>query len=157
MNIKKTLKITNKKVSKCYINFTGKVESSGGYLTFNDIYHVPINSEISMPLAVPTNIKVSLTIAAKSKIEIENIIVDLDANTNLVDTLDKKSNVLVIVPDYPSYINLYSCAFAHSRNKEYLKNGLNIQVFSTNSWYQIKYKRNDIPVLKGSYKDSFCR
>ena len=37
---------------------------------------------------------------------------------------------LVVVPGYPSEQNKYNNAFVHSRVKNYLKNNLDVEVFS---------------------------
>jgi len=148
----KKIKINDENIKNCYVKFEGKVENSGGYISINQVSNIPINSESVIPLKTPTILNLSLYVSAKSKIEICDFKLIYNYEENLVDTLNKKSKVLIISPDYPSYANLYSCAFAHSRNKEYEKSGLDIQVFAI-SWFQTKYKRNNIPVLKGTYED----
>ena len=142
-------------IKKCFVVFNGNLENSGGYLCINDTYNVPINSESNIPVSSLSKIRLSIVVPANSKIEIKELSFDFDKNEDLVDNLEKKNKVLVIVPEYPSYVNLYYCAFAHSRNKEYVKNGLNIQVFAVNPGisYQTKYEKDNIPVVKGSYKD----
>lgn len=143
------------KYNKLYLNFKGKVENSGGYLTINEGNHVPINSEILMPLKDALKLDVSITVAANSKIEIGSIFCEFIEDRDLVNEMDTETDTLILVPDYPSYYNLYNCAFAHSRNKEYVKSGLKIQVVAVNEcvWYQTKYIKDDIPVLKCSFQD----
>lgn len=147
--------IEDKTVSSVYVNAKGIAENSGGYLTFNDDYSFPINSEITMPIVAPTNLKVSLTVSANSMISIGDIIIDTENDVSLVNTLSSEHDVLVLVPDYPSYVNLYSCAFAHSRNKEYVKENLKVQVFVVNPyiWFQTKYIKDGLDVMRGTYKD----
>ena len=141
--------------NKAEIIIKGKVDNSGGYLTFNDVHKVPINSESVLPIKPPVAFEFSITIAPNSKITLTDFIFDTKTERNLMDELDSKIDILVVVPDYPSYVNLYACAFAHSRNKEYVKKGLNIQVFAVNRgiWFQTKYERNNVPVIRGSYQD----
>lgn len=155
IDYKKEFITSNMKEQKLYINFTGSAEGSGGYLLINKGHGVPLNSEVSMPVNAKEKLELSLVIAANSKISIENFELEYFNNKDLTDEINKDKNVLVIVPNYPSYINLYVCAFAHSRNKEYVKNGLKIQVFSVNelTWYQTKYERDNVPVLQGTYQD----
>ena len=141
--------------NKAEIIIKGKVDNSGGYLTFNDDHKVPINSESVLPIKPPVAFEFSITIAPNSKITLTDFIFETKTERNLMDELDSKIDTLVVVPDYPSYVSLYACAFAHSRNKEYVKNGLNIQVFAVNGgiWFQTKYERNNVPVIRGSYQD----
>ena len=142
----------DKDIFNCYINFTGDVENSGGYLLIND-YPVSINSEAVMPLIPPITLKISLNVSAKSKIVISDIDIELNAKYDLLGKVNRDCKVLVICPQYPSYANLYVCAFAHSRNKEYVKSGIDVQVFVPTSWYQSAYFRNDIPVFSGTHAD----
>lgn len=135
--------------------FKGKGTNSAGYLLINDLFPVPLNSETLMDINVPSIIKISLVVAAESSISID--LIDLFAvnDNDFVAEVETKNDVLVIVPDYPSYVNLYTCAFAHSRNRNYVKNGLNVQVFAVNSslWYQTKYNFDGVDVIKSNYKD----
>lgn len=150
-----SIAIKNEELSEIYIKYKGETTNSGGYITINDNYSFPIGGEITMPLKVPTILKFALTIAARSSIELHNIEISSGKNINLVDELDSNNEVLIIVPDYPSYVNLYSCAFAHSRNKEYIKNGIKIQVFAVNPyiWFQTKYCKDEVPVIRGTYEN----
>ena len=55
--------------------------------------------------------------AVQKEIEIE----ELSQPYYLASECSGAKDVLVVVPNYPSFANLYLCAFAHSRNKEYQK------------------------------------
>lgn len=149
--------ITNKDpdLKQLKITFNGEVENSGGYLCINDAYCVPINGESVMPITPPCIIKLSIVISANSGIKINELALEFTNDIDFTDELAHDNNVLVIVPAYPNYVNLYNCAFVHSRNREYKSNGINLQVFTVNPniWYQTKYKRDEIPVLSGTYKD----
>lgn len=73
---------------------------------------------------------------------------DIDKNLNDAD-------VLVVAPAYPSSQNLYLCAFVHSRVKEYINLGLKVQVASISSANHSRevYIHDEVPVIKGNYKD----
>ena len=140
---------------KLLVKFNGECCNSGGYLILNNNIKLPINSESSIYVKFPSIISLDLVVAAESEITISNIDFEFYESCDLVDKLDVKNDVLVIVPDYPSYVNLYSCAFAHSRNREYVKAGLKVQVVAVNNsnWFQTMYEINDVSVLKCTYKD----
>lgn len=140
---------------KLLVKFNGECCNSGGYLILNNNIKLPMNSESSIYVKFPSIISLNLVVAAESEITISNIDFEFYESYDLVDKLDVKNDVLVIVPDYPSYVNLYSCAFAHSRNREYVKAGLKVQVVAVNNsnWFQTMYEINDVSVLKCAYKD----
>lgn len=140
---------------KLLVKFNGECCNSGGYLILNNNIKLSINSESSIYVKFPSIISLDLVVAAESEITISNIDFEFYESCDLVDKLDVKNDVLVIVPDYPSYVNLYSCAFAHSRNREYVKAGLKVQVVAVNNsnWFQTMYEINDVSVLKCTYKD----
>lgn len=139
---------------KLLVKFNGECCNSGGYLILNNNIKLPMNSESSIYVKFPSIISLNLVVAAESEITISNIDFEFYESYDLVDKLDVKNDVLVIVPDYPSYVNLYSCAFAHSRNREYVKAGLKVQVVAVNNsnWFQTMYEINDVSVLKCAYK-----
>lgn len=155
LNYNTIIQVPKGNIKNLYIHFEGEVKNSGGYLVINQKHTVPINSEVLMPVNPTEKLEISLIVAANSCIEINDIVIKYEEQKSLIDTLDKQKDVLVIVPNYPDYVNLYSCAFAHSRNKEYIKNGVNAQVFVVNEtiWYQTKYERDNVPIIKGTYGD----
>ena len=152
---KKNLRFKEVIDGKLLVKFNGECCNSGGYLILNNNIKLPINSESSIYVKFPSIISLDLVVAAESEITISNIDFEFYESCDLVDKLDVKNDVLVIVPDYPSYVNLYSCAFAHSRNREYVKAGLKVQVVAVNNsnWFQTMYEINDVSVLKCTYKD----
>lgn len=143
-----------KNVKKIKVDIQAVTKNSGGYISLND-KNIPLNSEAVIDIKRKTNFSIKLTIAANSSVKINKFVITSENDKNLLTEIDNKRNVLIIVPDYPSYVNLYACAFAHSRNKEYVKNNLKIQVFAVNSTidFQTKYERDNVPVIRGSYKD----
>lgn len=148
----KNIKV-DKTVYNCYIKFDGTLTNSGGYLNINNLYKIPINGESKIPIKDIDKLNFSVIVSANSRLEYSDIIIEFNSDIDLIETIDTKKKVLVIAPEYPSYVNLYYCAFAHSRNKEYVKNGIDIQVFVVNSYiqYQTKYEKDDVPVIKGTY------
>lgn len=155
INCNKDLYFEETAKGKLYIKFYGQVTGSGGYLIFNKIVKIPINSELLVDVQFPQVYSLELVIGAESSLLFGNISFDFLTDYDFVENMDYNNDVLVIVPDYPSYISLYSCAFAHSRNKEYVKAGLKIQVVVVNNinWFQIKYEIDNVPVLKCTYED----
>lgn len=138
------------------ICFTGNnLRNSGGCLHVNG-HPVTLNGVASMEIAPPVGLHITLNVPADSEVEVTGI--ELTAQEEMLDLTDRcagDKDVLVITPDYPSTHNLYLCAFAHSRNREYVKAGLNIQVMSVNryNWYQCSYEQDGVPVLNGRYID----
>jgi len=136
----------------CDYEFT----NAGGYISMNDLIYVPLNSTVVLPILPPVELNVKLVLQAESSISLSDIKVETFAEkTSLIDEVSHQPDVLVIVPDYPSLNNLYNCAFAHSRNKEYVNNGIKVQVaaISQSNWYQTVYEHDGVSVFKGSHKD----
>lgn len=153
----KVINIKDKRIKGLKVQFKGEVENAGGYLLINESLSIPINSEVSVPLAPPVELHIRMFVNAESSIEFEEINMICTANEkeeeNFINKVDQESSVLVIVPNYPSYENLYYSAFAHSRNKEYIKNAIKIQVVSVSetNWYQTIYIQDGIPVYRCDY------
>ena len=144
-----------KKSNYALIKFDCDVENAGGCLYINDRHPVPAQSKAIIEINCNDLIMFNLTISAESTIENANITLEyLEENVDFVEECNTKSDVLVVVPNYPSYENLYYCGFAHSRNKEYLANGINIQVVAVDSsyWYQTSYEIDGVPVIKCNYQ-----
>lgn len=156
VRLKKTIEINDKNILQFLIDFKGEYENSGGYIEINNGNNVPINSKSLLDICCPTTLNIKLNIAANSSVTIGDIELELfKTRESLVDKLDHEKDVLVIVPDYPSFVNLYACAFAHSRNREYVKSGLNVQVFVVNPtiWFETEYIKDNVSVMRGTYKD----
>lgn len=58
---------------------------------------------------------------------------------------------LVVVPGYPSEQNKYNNAFVHSRVKNYLKNNLDVEVFSVEKNKDTDYEYEGVKVCTGNY------
>ena len=152
---KKCIQILDRKKKYCKICFKAIGENAGGYIIINDNYTISANSETVMEITSPTQLEIKLVISAESSLEFgELLFEDIEERLSLSDVCTSESDVLVIVPNYPSFMNLYYCAFAHSRNKEYQKKGLKIQVASINSsnWYESLYEIDGVSVLSGNYE-----
>ncbi len=144
-----------KDIKKLRIVTKGNVSNSGGYIIVNNDYKLPINSETIIKYKNEKSFNIQLVVAANSKVELDTISIEVDNEKDLVNNIDKKKEVLIVVPNYPSYVNLYVCAFAHSRNREYVNNKLKIQVFYVNGAvnHQTIYERDNVPVMIGTYQD----
>ena len=149
---KKKIEFSDSKSHYCKIIFKGKTENAGGYLTINKNYDITINSITYMPITVPITMEIELVISAESSITLEELVFEEIEEKEAVE--EDENDVLVIVPSYPSYVNLYYCAFAHARNLEYKKNGINFKVasISPNNWYESYYEIEQIPVVQGNYE-----
>lgn len=150
------LRISEKKYCNLGIRFVGENLGNGGACVYVNGHPVPLNSEVSMELTPPIRLNLTMTVPASSAVRIEKVEFLLrEKQKDLVDDCNTESDVLVITPDYPSTHNLYLCAFAHARNREYIKQGLNVQVASISpfAWYQTKYVWDGLPVFTGRSQD----
>ena len=99
-----------------------------------------------MEITPPVKLHITMTIPADSAVEVERILLTAQEEPqDLVDNCSPDNDVLVITPDYPSTHNLYLCAFAHSRNREYIGNGLNTVSYTHlggTSFHKIDYQVN---------------
>lgn len=145
--------------SFCRIDFAGTAENSGGFIKINNKEAIPINSTAQIELTkkdITEGFTLKIIIAAESAVTINNLSFEVRKAAFLLEEKCNHANdILVIVPDYPSYVNLYLCAFAHSRNREYKAAGLNIQVIAASfrDRHSYAYELDDIPVLHGQYGD----
>ncbi len=76
-----------------------------------------------MELTTPVRLEVELVISAESTLKFDEIEIEELSQPYYLASECSAKDVLVVVPNYPSFANLYLCAFAHSRNKEYQKKG----------------------------------
>jgi hypothetical protein len=96
-----------KDIKKLRIVTKGNVSNSGGYIIVNNDYKLPINSETIMKYKNEKSFNIQLVVAANSKVELDTISIEVDNEKDLVNNIDKKKEVLIVVPNYPSYVNLY--------------------------------------------------
>lgn len=92
-------------------------------------------------------IKPHTTIEIK-KVEISTSKKPLNTYNNFLG----KKKILLITPSYPSPDNLYACGFVHSRVKEYIKQGLEVEVacvYNYNS--MVYYQIEGVPVYRTDY------
>lgn len=157
-NIKyyKRINITDKEVKQLKITFEGSFKNAGGYLLINESIKMPFNSTSIMDIEVPTYLDMEIVVPAESSITFTDVGIEyLKEKNTLVDNVSTENDVLVITPNYPSLENLYYCAFVHSRVKEYINNGLKVQVaaISSANWFQTEYTHEGVPVYRTAYGD----
>ncbi len=138
------------------VEFDGTILKGSGATLYINGYPCPLGSKVSMEVACPLKIHLTMKVAASSAAQIKRIrIALLKQPLDLTEKCKKDAEVLIIVPDYPSSYNLYVSAFAHSRNVGYLAEGLKIQVaaISAGAWYQTMYSIDGVDVISGQYED----
>lgn len=148
------IELADENISHCKLTFRGGGEHAGGYIRVNGSYPVVVGASAVMPVKTPILFELELVVCAESSVAFEELIFEeMDGPEHLSEVCGKNEDILVIAPDYPSSSNLYLCAFVHSRNKEYQKMGLRVQVasISSSNWYEMSYEADGIPVIKGSY------
>lgn len=156
LTYKETILIDNKAKKSIEITFDGKNIRNGGACLYVNNFPVPLNGIANIEITAPVTLNISIIIPSDSAATIEKIKLKLQEKpSDFTEMCNHKADVLVISPDYPSTHNLYLSAFAHSRNLEYIKNDLNIQVaaISSNNWYQTHYEIDGISVFSGRYID----
>lgn len=154
LDAKKTIELAGKESKYCKILFHGSMENAGGYISINNIYDIPLNSEMLIPIITPQLINVQLVISAESSLTLDELIIEEIAVEDSVIDSGRDSDVLVVVPNYPSSVNLYYCAFAHARNIEYKKAGIKFDVASIteSNTFEMHYNIDGISVIAGNYQ-----
>ena len=148
--------LIDESIKQVKIEFKGKFENAGGYLSINSKNNIPLNGKSLINIDGETELKIKLVLFAESKISFGDIHLELKERTeSLIEEVEKQNDILVITPNYPSLENLYYCAFVHSRVKEYINNGLKVQVASISyiNSYQTIYNHENVPVIRGNYND----
>ncbi len=103
------------------VKFLGKNLSNGGGCLYINNSSVTLNGMASIKLKPPINLHMTLEVPSRSAVEVNDIVIETkDAAVDLSELCAADKDVLVISPGYPSTQSLYSCAFAHSRNREYV-------------------------------------
>lgn len=90
---------------------------------------VVFNAEASSTESMKGFLLPILIIKPHTTIEIEKV--EITTSKKPVYTYNKflgKKKILLITPSYPSPDNLYACGFVHARVKEYIKQGLEVEV-----------------------------
>ena len=117
---------------------------------------MPLCGKASIPVLQGQGLHVSLKCAAQTRIVVRSISIRWhNERHDLLGECETSNDVLVVTPDYPSHANLYLCAFAHSRVKQYREQGLNVQVLSINPYrrHQMAYSWDGVPVFVGGIVD----
>ena len=88
-----------------------------------------------------------------SSIKISNV--QITKSKNPINTYNKflgKKKILLITPSYPSPNNLYACRFVHSRVKEYINQGIDVEVVICNQYNEMSnYEFEGVNVYKTDY------
>lgn len=147
------IEITDKKIKSLDIKVDEYICNSGGMCLYINGFFVPINGRLNMPLNPPIKLEIRVKVLAQSDISLKSIsLVPSYEERELTEELNVDCDVLVVTPDYPSVHNLYMCGFVHSRVREYLNEGLKVQVAAISSnWYQCMYEINGVSVFKGNF------
>lgn len=96
----------------------------------------------------------SIKIPANTELEINKLEIKNSSDVNYDINNDFNSDVLLLVPGYPSESNKYLFAFVHTRVKEYLKSGINVDVAYVNAdQTYTRYNYDGINVMKISFFD----
>ena len=151
----KSVRLADEKAKYCKICFNADTKNAGGYLLINDQYDIPVNSVSIMEIKTPVELQIKLVVSAESELQVKEISFEsLEEYEDLVERCDVSNDVLVVTPSYPSSSNLYLCAFAHSRNREYKSAGVKLQVASVSAytWFETLYTIDGISVFKGTYE-----
>lgn len=128
-----TIKIVNKsKEIKAEVNLnTSNILEYDNLSIYIMVIYVPGGSEFEVSKIVYNN-----NISAVSK--------------KILDHFD--GDTLLVTPGYPSDSNKYNTAFVHTRAKEYIANGVSLDVVVINSLPGLSiYKFGGIPVVKADY------
>lgn len=130
------------------------VENAGGTIQINS-FEIAMNGETTLPVEAPFSIEIKAVINANSSVTLSALeAILLEEPYNICETIDSEPDVLVVVPAYPTYGNLYMSAFAHARNRAYVEAGLKVQVaYLQDTWYQMKYSIDGVPVYAGPQSD----
>ena len=132
------------------VSFNAKIISGAGAIlklvNRNKVCRMDIiiNSESSSTEVMNGFLLPVLVVKPNTTIEIESVEISLSSKP--LYTYDKymgKKKILLITPSYPSPDNLYACGFVHSRVKEYIKQGLDVEVacvyeYNSMSSYEIE-------------------
>jgi len=156
LHYKQDISIEERAIKGLRAKFYGENLKNGGACFYINGHPVTLNGTVSMELQPPINLHLTIGIPSNSTAEIAKIELEaLDKLEDLSEQCSEDADVLVITPDYPSTHNLYLSAFAHSRNREYVKAGLKVQVAAVNrfNWYQSSYTMDGVPVFTGKYLD----
>lgn len=151
----KKISITDKNIKCLEIKFDNYTCEMGGACLYINGFPIFFGGKLNMPLTPPVDLKITLRVLGNSLITLDNISIILCIEEkDLTESLNSNNDILIITPDYPSTHSLYACGFVHSRVREYINAGLNVQVASISStWYQMNYEINGVNVFKGNYLD----
>lgn len=142
--------IVLKNEKKIMIKFNCNVIKGYSYVNINGLFDLPQGAEACFEVIPNQKINLKLIVGRNSKLEFDNIEIAEANNKNL--TFLEKKKMLVIVPSYPTTFSNINHKI-HELNKEYVNNGIELQVASINSekWYEMKYTFDKIEIIEGNY------
>lgn len=90
---------------------------------------------VSYRQIAPKLLYIGVSFEAKSEYKINSI--EYELNQTDSDSIQEyfKGNILLLTPSYPSELDKYTCAFVHTRVKEYKKEKLNVDVAVVSDLY----------------------
>lgn len=112
-----------------------------------------LNSECSSTDTMNGYLLPVIVIKPNTSIEIEKVKITTSKKPeNTYNKFMGKKRILLITPSYPSPDNLYACGFVHSRVKEYIKQGLEVEVASVYKYNSMAYYEIEgVPVYRTDY------
>ncbi len=130
------------------------IMNAGGCIRVNDV-EIAMNGETTISVEMPISLAIEAVINANSALTLNCLEMEcLEEELDLLNKLDKKADVLIVVPAYPTFGNLYMSAFAHARNRAYVSAGLNIQVACLKyTDRQMIYTIDNVSVYTGDFAD----
>ena len=152
INYKTDILIKNERYIYLRVDTDGEILKNGGIDVLINGWSVPLKGTVIMPLQPPIQITLDLEVKADSAAKLNTIRLSfLEEYADVMPLCSSENDILVLTPSYPSNHNLYLSAFAHSRNKAYIQNGLKVQVasLSESNWYQTSYEFEKVPVITG--------
>ena len=143
-NIFVNLKAETENGEECIVKFVNRKNQVVAELELNSEYYMKKPASFFM---------IAIRVKPHSKIKITNF--EIKYKEDYEEEIIKQftNNILVIAPGYPSRANKYNFSFVHTRVREYLKNGWNVDIAIANDENDNSriYEFEGINVCKTSY------
>ncbi len=148
-----------KKNKSMKVDFNGKVLSGDPYgavakfvsRTGYVFEEAPLNSVIYAPKKA-NYFMLAIRVMPHTKVQLDNLEIEYVENYDSDVRKDLNSDVVLIVPGYPSYNQKYNFPFVHSKVKMYKDFGWNVDVLSVDDKEtSCKYSFDGVNVLKTNY------
>ena len=96
------------------VSIDGEIERGSGACFYINAYPCPLAATIRMEITAPTQLAFSVRLSAESSAMIRGITMNVsETDTELTVECSRESEILVVVPDYPSSADLSPCVSAH--------------------------------------------